>query len=83
MKDTLVIAIVIGFFAVCAAYVIWCERVLTADSPERVAGRRHSEAVMFATSDPSGSTVDNWIGLGLAVLIVLYLIGVLVFPEKF
>jgi hypothetical protein len=38
---------------------------------------------MFATGDPSGSSVDNWIGLGLAVLIVLYLIGVLVFPEKF
>jgi hypothetical protein len=38
MKDALVIAIVIGFFAVCAAYVIWCERVLTADSPERVGG---------------------------------------------
>ena len=33
---------------------------------------------MFAVSD-----VDNWIGLGLALLIVLYLIGVLVFPEKF
>lgn len=33
---------------------------------------------MLAVSD-----ADNWIGLGLAVLIVLYLIGVLVFPEKF
>jgi hypothetical protein len=27
--------------------------------------------------------VDNWLGLGVGVLIVLYLIGVLVFPEKF
>jgi hypothetical protein len=33
---------------------------------------------MLAVSD-----ADNWIGLGLSVLIVLYLIGVLVFPEKF
>lgn len=29
------------------------------------------------------SAVDNWIGLGLAGLIVLYLIWVIVFPEKF
>lgn len=36
MKDVLVIAIVIGFFAVCAAYVTWCERVLAADAPDRV-----------------------------------------------
>ena len=33
---------------------------------------------MFANSD-----ADNWIGLGLGVLIVIYLIGVLIFPEKF
>lgn len=38
---------------------------------------------MFATGDPSASSVDNWIGLGLAGLLVVYLIGVLVFPEKF
>lgn len=37
MNDVLVIAIVIGFFAVCAAYVTWCERVLAADAPDRVA----------------------------------------------
>ena len=28
-------------------------------------------------------SVDNWIGLGLAVLLALYLVVVLVRPEKF
>jgi hypothetical protein len=38
---------------------------------------------MLAASDPNSGSWDNWLGLGLAVLIVVYLIGVLVFPEKF
>jgi len=29
------------------------------------------------------SAVDNWIGLGLAVLLAIYLVVVLVRPEKF
>jgi hypothetical protein len=29
------------------------------------------------------SVADNWFGLGLAVLVIAYLIIVLVFPEKF
>jgi K+-transporting ATPase KdpF subunit len=29
------------------------------------------------------SAVDNWIGLGLAVLLTIYLLVVLVRPEKF
>jgi K+-transporting ATPase KdpF subunit len=29
------------------------------------------------------SAVDNWIGLGLAVLLTIYLVVVLVRPEKF
>ena len=33
---------------------------------------------MLAVSD-----ADNWIALGLSFLIVLYLVGVLIFPEKF
>ena len=28
-------------------------------------------------------SVDNWIGLGLAVLVTIYLVVVLVRPEKF
>lgn len=36
MKDIIVIAIVVGFFALCAAYVRWCERMLAADAPDRV-----------------------------------------------
>lgn len=42
MKDILVIAIVFGFFAICAAYVTWCERVLAADAPDRVTREPHN-----------------------------------------
>jgi K+-transporting ATPase KdpF subunit len=29
------------------------------------------------------TAVDNWIGLGIAVLLTIYLVAVLVFPERF
>jgi hypothetical protein len=29
------------------------------------------------------SSTDNWLGLGLAVVAVLYLVFVLVYPERF
>jgi hypothetical protein len=35
VKDILVIAIVLGFFAVCVAYVVWCERILAGDAADR------------------------------------------------
>lgn len=38
---------------------------------------------MIAVNDPSSGGWDNWLGVGIAALIVLYIIGVLVFPEKF
>lgn len=38
---------------------------------------------MFATDASSRAGWDNWVALGLAFLITLYLICVLVFPEKF
>ena len=38
-----------------------------------------SVAVLFA----AGSAADNWIGLGLAVLAIAYLVLVLVVPERF
>ena len=29
------------------------------------------------------TAVDNWVGLGIAVLLTIYLVAVLVFPERF
>jgi hypothetical protein len=29
------------------------------------------------------SVADNWVGLGIAILMIVYLVLVLVFPEKF
>jgi hypothetical protein len=67
VKDILVIAIVIGFFAVCAAYVTWCERVLAADAPDRRsrdaanAGRsaRTAEPTNFHSPDAAVVTVGG------------------------
>ncbi len=47
------------------------------DERRRRAGRRRGGVVMFASS------VDNWVGLSLAVVAVLYLVFVLVYPERF
>jgi K+-transporting ATPase KdpF subunit len=29
------------------------------------------------------TAVDNWVGFGIAVLLTIYLVAVLVFPERF
>jgi len=29
------------------------------------------------------SVADNWVGLGIAVLVIAYLVLVLIFPERF
>jgi len=35
VRDVMVIAIVVAFFAVAAGYVAWCERIVSADAAER------------------------------------------------
>ena len=55
MKDALVIAIVIGFFALCTAYVIWCERVLAADAPDRVAREASTAGRAARTAGAAGT----------------------------
>jgi hypothetical protein len=32
MRDVIVIAVTLGFFALCVAYVRWCDRIIGSDS---------------------------------------------------
>lgn len=70
VKDIIVIAIVLGFFAVCAAYVVWCDRILASDAPDhatphvRDAGRAASttgatDVVSERTADSTESEADH------------------------
>ena len=100
MRDVIVLAIIAVFFALCVAYVRWCDRIIGPDpddlrtttstsrrpgavdragrsTPIDAGRRRRGGAVVIAAA------VDNWIGLGIAGLLAIYLVLVLVFPERF
>ena len=77
MRDVIVLAIIAAFFALCVAYVRWCDRIIGPDpdvdrdddaddvaepTDRRRRRRRRGGAVVIAAA------VDNWIGLGIAVL---------------
>ena len=81
------IVIVVAFFALCVGYVRLCDRIIGPDSPGRepadVTTRRRarggrSVSVLFASQ-----AVDNYVGLALAVCLLVLLVAVLVFPERF
>ena len=86
MRDVVVLAVITAFFALCVAYVWWCDRIIGPDPDvlddhtvdEPVPGRcRGGPGVILAAA------ADNWVGLGLSVLLTIYLVVVLVRPEKF
>ena len=88
MRDVIVVAVIAVFFALCLAYVRWCDHIIGPDPIDRpdddlVSGdassgvRRRGGAVVIAAA------ADNWIGLGLAGLLAIYLVLVLVLPERF
>ncbi len=69
----------------------WCDRIIGPDTAEAGAGARTdggaidvAEPVADEETDVMiAAAADNWIGLGLAVLLTIYLVVVLVRPEKF
>ena len=73
MADLVLVSVIIGFTALCTAYISWCDRIIGSDAV--VADEQDA---MIATA-----AYDNWVGLGLAVLAIAYLVGVLIFPERF
>ena len=61
-----IVVVIIGFFALCAAFVVGCDRIVRSgdDGPDPV-------------SSPEGSTVsaENLVGLILSVLLLGYLVA--------
>ena len=95
MSDVIFIAVMIAFFVLCALYVQLCDRMIGPDDPamagagarflrstagprpwSRARGRNRGDGMIAAA-------FDNAAGLVLAVLAVVYLLLVLVFPERF
>jgi K+-transporting ATPase KdpF subunit len=78
MADVWVLLLIVAFFALCVAFVRGCDRIIGPDDaeelepspPEEVPGRR----------PVSG---ENIAGLVLAILLGLYLVAALLFPERF
>ena len=84
MADVVFVAIALAFFAICALYVRWCDIII---GPDEVSS---SDSVTSPTSSGVrrgggmiAASYDNWVGLALASLAVLYLVLVLIFPERF
>ena len=90
MRDVVVLIVTVAFFALCVSYVRWCDRIIGPDpSPVdeatdepggRGVGRAGARAM---TSTILAADFDNWIGLGVTALLTIYLIVVLVRPDRF
>ena len=88
MRDVVVLAVITAFFALCVAYVWWCDRIIGPDPDRRCDDHAGDEPSPRADAEEVvgvilAAAADNWIGLGLAVLLTIYLVVVLVRPEKF
>ena len=87
MRDVLMIALMIASILVFAAYVAFCDRIVglaepgaddaAHDAPGRAGRRAGAGGVMLAIS------FDNLAGLVLALAAIVYLIVVLIRPERF
>ena len=75
MADVIfVVVVIIGFFTLCAAFVVGCDRIVrSGDEPRRNRCPRPRSAV----------SAENVVGLVLAVLLSVYLVAALMVPERF
>ena len=72
MADIVFVAVIIGFFAVCVAFVLGCDRIVRSGDD--------------GSSDTRGGDVvsaDDIIGFILAVLLGGYLVAAFLIPERF
>ena len=76
MADLLFVAVIIAFFAVCLLLVKACDRIIGPDDGQL------DEDTTTPREEVAPMSVDNVIGLVLALLIAGYLVVALVFPEK-
>ena len=75
MADVIfVVVVIIGFFALCAAFVVGCDRIVrSGDDVARAGGLDGGDAV----------SAENVIGLVLSVLLLGYLVAAFIVPERF
>ena len=75
MADVIfVVVVIIGFFALCAAFVVGCDRIVRSgdDAPEPM-----------SSTEVDAVSAENLVGLVLSVLLLGYLVAAFIVPEKF
>ena len=80
MADVIFLLVVVAFFGLMVLLVKACEHIIGPD--EHVAPPR-SRRRATVRRERCGMTADNIVGLVIAVLLTVYLVAALVFPEKF
>ena len=90
MYDAIFLATIVAFFALCVAYIRACDRIIGPDSEFELERRRprtsRSPAERWSRRhEPPRrvSAADNFTALGLTFVLLVYLVLVLVFPERF
>ena len=98
MKDLIVIVMTVAFFALAVGYVALCNRIIgpdtfegdTTDTGDAELGRCRHRRRRRRPARPGGGdrmiAFLQWqdaLGLAIAALAVIYLIFVLIFPERF
>ena len=72
MRDLVFLAVIVGFFALAALVVAACDRIVGPDPAD-----------LDHPGKARPMTVDNVIGLVLALLTAAYLVAALIAPERF
>ena len=83
MADLWVVLTIVGFFGLCVALVRGCDRII---GPDDAVGSRDEPVEPDSRTTGGGRSPmngENIAGLVLAVLLALYLVAALIFPERF
>ena len=81
MADLWVVLTVLAFFGLCVAFVYGCDRIIGPDDASDLDDVRRRAEELVGRGDPV--TGENIAGLVLAVLLSVYLVAALLFPERF
>ncbi len=80
MADLWVVLTVLAFFGLCVAFVYGCDRII---GPDEAFDLDESSETRGARGRGDPVTGENIAGLVLAVLLAVYLVAALLFPERF
>ncbi len=82
MADVWVLLLIVAFFGLCVAFVRGCDSIIGPDDSEELAPPAEADGGPRA-SRRSPVSGENIAGLVLAILLGLYLVAALLFPERF